>query len=146
MTVQDRRAFLKRTAMAAAAASASALVPDVLFGAEVEAPRNADVVWNKTPCRFCGVGCGLLVGIENGRAVAVRGDPDSPVNKGMACVKGYHSVQALYGRDRIARAQVRRDGRLVEVPIEEALDLVAERLRQTVQQHGKDSVAMYGSG
>jgi nitrate reductase NapA len=91
------------------------------------------------------VGCGLLVGIENGRAVAVKGDRDSPVSRGLACVKGYSSVQALYGPDRIKRAMIRRDGVLVEVPLKEALDLVARRLHETVQQHGKDSVAVYGS-
>ena len=64
----------------------------------------------RTPCRLCGVGCGLLVAIENGRAVAVKGDPASPVSKGLACVKGYYSVQALYGRDRITHAMIRRAG------------------------------------
>jgi nitrate reductase NapA len=98
------------------------------------------------PCRFCGTGCGLLIGIENGRAVAVKGDPASPVNRGLCCVKGYHSVMALYGRDRLTRARVRRDGRMVEVPIEEALDLVAAKIRESVAQHGRDSVAIYGSG
>jgi nitrate reductase (cytochrome) len=68
------------------------------------------------------------------------------VNRGLACVKGYHSVQALYGTDRITRARVRRGGQMVEVPIQEALDLVAERLRATMEEHGKDSVALYGSG
>ncbi len=145
MSVVPRRDFLKRTALAAAAASAASLVPDVVFGEDLDGV-GLDVAWKKTPCRFCGVGCGLLVGIENGRAVAVRGDPDSTVNRGLACVKGYHSVQALYGRDRITRAQVRRDGALVEVPISEALDLVARRLRETVDAHGRDSVAVYGSG
>ena len=77
--------------------------------------------------------------------MAVKGDPDSPVSKGLACVKGYNSVQALYGPDRITRAMVRRDGALVEVPLREALDLVARKLRETAQQHGKDSVALYGS-
>src|SRR5690606_28792793 len=55
-------------------------------------------------------------------------------------------VQALYGADRITRAMVRGDGRLVPVPMSEALDLVAQRLRDTIAQYGKDSVAMYGSG
>jgi nitrate reductase (cytochrome) len=144
---QDRRAFLRSMALASAAAAAASLVPGVVFS-DVGAPAagGAAPQWRKTPCRFCGVGCGLLVGIEGGRAVAVRGDPDSPVNRGLACVKGYHSVQALYGRDRITRAHVRRDGRLVPVPMGEALDLVAERLRASVAQHGKDSVAIYGSG
>jgi len=165
MTPQDRRTFLKRLALASAAGTASALFPGVVFanadglgagaaggyGAGADAgiapgAAAADVVWRKTPCRFCGVGCGLLVGVQDGRAVAVQGDPASPVNRGMACVKGYHSVQALYGTDRLTRARVRRNGQLVEVPIQEALDLVAERLRSTMEEHGKDSVAMYGSG
>ena len=151
MSSVDRRTFLKRTAMASAAAAAGSLVPGIAFGEELErylgdTVSPADVEWRKTPCRFCGVGCGLQVAIEGGRAVAVRGDPDSPVNRGLACVKGYHSVQALYGQDRLTRAMVRRGGELVEVPIQEALDLVAERLQETMEEHGKDSVALYGSG
>ena len=68
------------------------------------------------------------------------------MSRGLACVKGYHSVQALYGRDGLTQARVRRGGRLVEVPIQEALDLVAARLRATIDEHGKDAVAIYGSG
>jgi nitrate reductase (cytochrome) len=143
----DRRTFVKQLALASAAAAAASLVPGIVFGADVEGGvGDADLTWKKTPCRFCGVGCGLLVGIEAGRAVAVRGDPESPVSRGLACVKGYHAVQALYGGDRLTRAFVRRDGRLVPVPMTEALDLVARRLRETIDAHGKDSVAIYGSG
>jgi len=137
----DRRTFLK--GMAAVSVAAPGLLLD--SKSEPSSGPSPDPVWKKTPCRFCGVGCGLLVAIENGRAVAVRGDPDSTVSKGMACARGYYSVQALYGRDRITRARVRRNGTLVEVPIGEALDLVARRLHETVTQFGKDSVAMYGS-
>jgi nitrate reductase NapA len=54
-------------------------------------------------------------------------------------------VQALYGRDRITRAMIRRGDALVAVPIAEALDLVASRLRETTQRYGKNSVALYGS-
>jgi nitrate reductase NapA len=114
-------------------------------GAAVLRDNQPGPVWKKTPCRLCGVGCGLLVGVQNGRAVAVKGDPDSLVSKGLACVKGYNSVQALYGPDRLTRAKVRRDGVLVEVPLREALDLVARQLHDTAQQHGKNSVAIYGS-
>jgi nitrate reductase NapA len=148
MSDADRRAFLKRMTVATATGAAAALMPDLVLGESVDRDGDADqaIAWKKTPCRFCGVGCGLLVGIENGRAVAVRGDPDSPVNRGTACVKGYHSVQALYGRDRLTRALVRRGGSLVGVPVNEALDLVAARLRETIDRTGKDSVALYGSG
>jgi len=141
----DRRSFIKDAAIASAA---TAIAPGMV-GASTDAVQpGARVIapeWKKAPCRLCGVGCGLLVGVENGRAVAVKGDPDSSVSKGTACAKGYYSVQALYGRDRITRAKVRRDGAMVEVPLTEALDLVARKLQETVRQHGKDSVALYGS-
>ena len=146
MSDQDRRAFVKRVALASAAAAAGSLVPETDLGAVPASLDMPDLAWKKTPCRFCGVGCGLLVAVQNGRAVAVRGDPDAPVNRGLACVKGYHSVQALYGRDRLRTAKVRRNGLLVDVPMREALDLVARRLRETIDAHGKNSVAMYGSG
>ncbi len=147
MSGSDRRSFLKQVALASAATAAASVMPGVAFGEDVlRSLSQVGLSWRKTPCRFCGVGCGLQVAVENGRAVAVRGDPESPVNRGLACVKGYYSVQALYGGDRLTRAMVRRDGRLVPVPMQEALDLVARTLRETVDTHGKDSVAIYGSG
>ena len=142
-----RREFMRQMAYASAVATAASMMPGVTFGAWQELDADtSDVQWEKTPCRFCGVGCGMLVGVAAGRAVAVKGDPDSPVNKGLLCVKGYHSVQALYGKDRIKKAMVRKSGELVEVPIEDALELVATKMKQTIEKHGKDSVSFYGSG
>ena len=142
----DRRTFLREMAAASAVTAGCALVPDVLHAhADARKPPAADPAWLSSPCRLCGVGCGLLVGVQDGRAGAVRGDPDSPVNKGLACAKGYYSIQALYGRDRIRRALIRKGNRFVEAPMTQALDLVAERMRETIRDHGKDSVAMYGS-
>lgn len=144
----DRRTFLRDAAVAGAATAASTVLPGVASVAIAQPARRGEAgptTWQKAPCRLCGVGCGLLIGLENGRAVAVKGDPDSPVSGGTACAKGYYSVQALYGRDRITRAMIRRDGMLVEVPLGEALDLVARKLQDTVRQHGKDSIALYGS-
>lgn len=143
-----RRTFLKEIAAASAATAGCALAPGLMRAGEAALPAGSQpgTVWKKTPCRLCGVGCGLLVGVQNGRAVAVKGDPDSPVSKGLACAKGYYSVQALYGRDRITHALIRgRSGALAPAPLGDALDLVAARLRETVGRHGKDSVAVYGS-
>lgn len=139
MRTVDRRTFLKGMA------AASAVTPHVLLGDTGEAEEAPEVEWTKAPCRLCGVGCGLVVAIEGGRAAAVRGDPDSPVGQGLACAKGYYSVQSFYAHDRIAHALIRRSGKLVEAPIGEALDLVAQRMRETITQHGKDGVALYGS-
>lgn len=147
MTRVDRRTFLKGVTAASASTALPGIMPGAAlpFGTAFPPDAPAATTWRKAPCRLCGVGCGLLVGIANGQAVAVKGDPDSPVSKGLACVKGYNAVQALYGADRIRRAMVRREGGLVAVPLTEALDLVARRLSETVKQYGKDSVGIYGS-
>ena len=147
MTDVDRRTFLKGVVAASATAAGSAMAQDATPHANTDVVRRREQapVWKKAPCPLCGVGCGLLVGIQGGRAVAVQGDPESTVGGGLACAKGYYSVQALYSRDRIKRALIRREKTLVEAPIGEALDLVAQRLRETIAKYGKDSVALYGS-
>jgi nitrate reductase (cytochrome) len=52
----------------------------------------------------------------------------------------------MYGADRLTKAQIRKNGVLVEVELEEALDLVASKMTETIKEYGKDSVSMYGSG
>jgi nitrate reductase NapA len=135
----DRRAFLQGAA-ASAATVAAGLAPAPLMGSQ----RQAGVAWERAPCRLCGVGCGLLVAIQRGRAVAVRGDPDSPAGQGLACVKGYHAVQTLYGRDRITRALIRSGGTDAPASLSEALDLVAARLRGVLARQGPGAAALFG--
>ncbi len=144
----ERRTFVKFAAAGAALAAAQTLFPGISFTQldGIKDITSDNVTWKKTPCRFCGVGCGLLVAVKAGRAVAVQGDPASPVNKGLCCVKGYHSIMALYGSDRLTQAYVRKNGQMVAVPIDEALDLVASKMKETIAEHGKDSVSLYGSG
>ena len=142
-----RRSFIKTLALNSAAAAAATLFPGISFGAWKNMDQSSGgMQWKKTACRFCGTGCGLLVGVAGERAVAVKGDPNCTVNKGLCCVKGYHSIQILYGKDRVTKALVRKNGKLVETPLNEALDLVASKMQETIKSHGKDAVAMYGSG
>lgn len=148
MAELSRRDFLKSMAINSAVAAAATMMPGVTFAWNESRTGQAsnDVAWKKAPCRFCGTGCGLLIGISQGRAVAVKGDPQSEVNKGTLCVKGYHSIQALYGKDRLKKAYIRKGDNFVEVSVREALDLIAAKMKETIQQHGKDSVSIYGSG
>ncbi len=143
----NRRSFIKSAAASSALAAAGSIFPGISF-AEWKKQEGASgkINWQKAPCRFCGTGCGVLVGMSGDRAVAVKGDPNCSVNKGLCCVKGFHSVQALYGKDRLKKAQVRKNGKMVEVPISEALDVIAAKIQETIKKHGKDSVSMYGSG
>jgi nitrate reductase NapA len=143
----SRRSFIKSLAWKSAIAAAGIMFPGVTFGAWKELDLSSGgIEWKKTPCRFCGTGCGLLVGVSGDRAVAVKGDPNCTVNKGLCCVKGYHSVQILYGKDRFTKALVRKNGKMVEVSMKEALDLVAKKMQDTIKSHGKDAVSIYGSG
>ncbi|GAA0189379.1 periplasmic nitrate reductase subunit alpha [Fulvivirga kasyanovii] len=143
----DRRTFLKYLAKASALSAAASMFPGIIFAEEqLKNLPDGPMDWVKSPCRFCGVGCGLLIGLSEGKAVAVKGDPNSTVNKGLCCVKGYHSVLALYGKDRLRKPLVKKDGRFVETTMKEALDLIASKMQETIKEHGKDSVAIYGSG
>ncbi len=108
---------------------------------------DRDLTWGKAPCRYCGTGCGVLVGVHNNRIMAVRGDPASPVNRGLLCVKGYHLPGMLYGNDRLLYPQMRdSSGKLQRVSWEEALDRIAREFQQALEESGPDAVAMYGSG
>ena len=148
-TTIGRRTFLRMAGVAAPAVAAYSC------GDREEAARlgstapidRASVKWDKAPCRFCGTGCGVMVGVEQGRVVAVRGDEASPVNRGLLCVKGYHLPGLLYGADRLLYPQKRNaDGSFTRVSWDEALDLIATRYADVLKQHGPDAVGMYGSG
>jgi len=144
----NRRSFIKKMAMMSAMTAAATMFPGIMFASEQEKglPKGGNLDWKKGPCRFCGVGCGILVGIENGKAVAVKGDPNSSVNKGLLCVKGYHQTMCIQSKDRLEYALVKKNGNYVKTPLSEALDLVASKMKETIQKHGKDAVAMYTSG
>ncbi len=153
MTI-DRRSFLKvlGTGPAVAAFSCAdreqaerlATEQDSLSDASA---GHADLTWGKAPCRYCGTGCGVEVGVRDGKVMAVRGDEASPVNKGLLCVKGYHLPAMLYGEDRLLYPQRRReDGSLERISWDEALDLIAEKFGSVLAESGPEAVAVYGSG
>ena len=117
------------------------------IAAATKSMSPSDLAWGKAPCRYCGTGCGVEVGVKNGKIMAVRGDEASPVNKGLLCVKGYHLPAMLYGKDRLLYPQRRKaDGGLERISWDEALNLVASKFSETLESHGPDAVAMYGSG
>jgi nitrate reductase NapA len=100
----------------------------------------------KAVCRFCGTGCGVIVYAREGKIVATEGDPKTRVNQGLNCIKGYHLAHIQYGKDRLRQPQVRKQGKLVEVSWEEALDLVAGKIKEALAEGGPSQVAIAGSG
>ncbi len=97
--------------------------------------------WDKAPCRFCGTGCHVQVGVQDGRVVAVAGDKNAEVNKGLLCVKGYHVGSALYGEDRLTRPLLRDGDGFREISWDHAIDVIADRIETAPERF-----AFYGSG
>lgn len=138
----SRRDFLKASAAAAAFAAAGAAV----MKPQVSEAADAGITWGKAPCRFCGTGCGVLVGVKEGKVVATKGDPQAPVNKGLCCIKGYFLSKILYGKDRLTKPLIRKGDTMVEASWDEAMTLIASKFKESIAKHGPDSVAIYGSG
>jgi nitrate reductase NapA len=163
----DRRSFIKANAVAAAAATAGISIPLAAQAAKVAAgdgESGSTVRWDKAACRFCGTGCSVLVGVQKGRVVATQGDPDSPVNRGLNCIKGYFLSKIMYGEDRLTKPLLRmkdgkydKNGEFAQISWKQAFDLMAEKWKEALAADMKanagkpadqlvSSVGMFGSG
>ncbi len=145
----SRRSFLKASAAAATASAAGITLPNGA-NAQLSAP---DIRWDKAPCRFCGTGCSVLVGVKDGRVVATQGDPDAPVNRGLNCIKGYFLSKIMYGKDRLTTPLLRKsngvydkNGEFEPVSWDEAFDIMAQKWKETLKEKGPTAVGMFGSG
>ena len=149
-----RRNFVKTTAIAMATAAAAGSVASM---AGCAPKKNEPINGNSTTttlavCRFCGCGCGVIVESRNGKVVSVYGDPENDSNRGLNCVKGYYLGKILYADDRLTKPLIREDNSkkgtsdgFREATWNEALDLVAEKLRETWKKD-KSRLAFWGSG
>ena len=146
----SRRNFIKMNSLLS-------LLPGVSLSKSLMAKSNAGdtagIRWDKAPCRFCGVGCSVLVGTQNGRVVASQADPESEVNRGMNCVKGYFLPKIMYGEDRLMKPLLRmkngkfdKEGEFTPVSWDQAFDVMAEKWKAAMKNNGPDSVGMFGSG
>jgi len=154
----SRRNFIKTNAIAATAAAAGVTIPGVSLA------EDKDIRWDKAPCRFCGTGCSVLVGVKGDRIVATQGDPDAPVNKGLNCIKGYFLGKIQYGKDRLTMPLLRKkdgkyskDGKFEEVSWDEAFDVMAQKWKTAIKKSNEENkgkpvdkitsrVGMFGSG
>ena len=71
---------------------------------------SLEIKWSKAPCRFCGTGCGVMVGVKEGKVVATHGDTLAEVNRGLNCIKGYFLSKIMYGGDRLTTPLLRKKG------------------------------------
>jgi len=101
--------------------------------------------WHKGVCRFCGTGCGMMIGVTDKKVVDVKGD-EYAHNRGRLCIKGLVNREILYTEGRALYPMIRKNGTLERATWEEAMELVTKRFQESIEEYGPDSVAYYGSG
>lgn len=112
----------------------------------------------RTVCPYCGVGCSIYLGTRGNEIVSVRGDDESPVNKGGLCVKGRFGFDFVNHPDRLTKPLIRNEGKGKDIEVngnfrevfreaswEEALDLVARKLSGIKEEYGADSIGVLSS-
>lgn len=148
----QRRDFLKNAAVASAAATAGISIPQSLSAAASNAESNWK--WDKAVCRFCGTGCGIMVATKDGQIVAVKGDPEAPVNRGLNCIKGYFCAKIMYGTDRITQPLLRcndngefdKKGKFRPVSWKRAFDEMEKQFKKVYNELGPTGIGVFGSG
>ncbi|MCD4715439.1 MAG: molybdopterin-dependent oxidoreductase [Desulfobacterales bacterium] len=96
-----------------------------------------------TLCRMCDHGCGILVSVEEGKPVHVRGNPAHPFNKGWICVKGKSALDLFYSPKRLKTPLIRQGGRLCEATWDDALNYISDRLRRLKEKWGPQALGIY---
>lgn len=97
-------------------------------------------------CGYCSTGCGLNVHLKDGRAIGLSPKTQYPVNLGMACPKGWEALEILKSDDRATQPLLRRNGQLVPVSWDDALDAFCTGFKSVQAEHGDDSVAFLSTG
>jgi predicted molibdopterin-dependent oxidoreductase YjgC len=97
-------------------------------------------------CPYCATGCGLIYQVEQGKLTATLPNLSYPVNRGALCIKGWNSHEHIVSPKRLQKPLLREAKNLREIGLEEAVSVVAARLKEIIARHGPQSVAMLASG
>lgn len=102
----------------------------------------------RSVCPYCGVGCGIVMSVKDGKVSKVTGDKSHPANFGRLCTKGLtaHVPLDAAGRMRHAFMRQQRAQDPVQSGTADAIAEAARRLRAIIDEHGPDAVALYVSG
>ncbi|MGV3502395.1 MAG: molybdopterin oxidoreductase family protein [Adhaeribacter sp.] len=102
--------------------------------------------WVQSACVLCSNGCGMDIGVKDGKIVGVRGREADRINKGRLGPKGLYGWQANHSPDRLTKPLIRRNGRLQEASWEEAMRLIVARTQEICDQHTSSAIGFYTSG
>jgi formate dehydrogenase major subunit len=105
-------------------------------------PKNEGAEVARSVCPYCGVGCGQLIYHRDGKIVSIEGDPQSPISRGRLCPKGADSFELVTHAGRATKVKYRaaRAKQWTEIPLEQAMEMIAERAWSTRQRTFDESV------
>lgn len=98
----------------------------------------------ETTCIYCGVGCRLNLRVSDGKIVGVLSSNNGP-GQGRLCIKGWSAHEFIHHPDRVTKPLIKKNGKFVESSWEEALDLVADKIRETKEKQGPHSIGFLSS-
>ncbi|WP_321777827.1 nitrate reductase [Sulfurimonas sp.] len=102
--------------------------------------------WVFSTCGYCGVGCGLYIGVKDGRAVYTKGNPKHAVNMGTLCPKGLSEHQLINSVNRVTTPLIKKDGELVYASWDEAYRKVSDEFKRISSEYGAKAVGVIGTG
>ena len=102
--------------------------------------------WVNSTCGYCSVGCGMQLGVRDGKVVSVRGNPDHPVSLGKLCPKGLAEHYAIDADDRAKYPLLRKNGQLTRIGWGEAIETLVKRFREVQQKYGPESLGIVSTG
>lgn len=93
-----------------------------------------------TVCSYCGVGCSMVLQTRANNIIRVIPRPEVGINKGILCAKGYFGYGYIQVGERLTAPLIRRNGKLQETTWDEALTVVADRLKDIKERSGGESI------
>jgi len=112
---------------------------------ESRTPDKSETKMVRTTCSYCGVGCQMYLHVRNDRIVKVTGVEELGPNYGSLCVKGRFGYDFVHDRERLTKPLIREGRSFREASWDEALNLVAEKLKSIRSQHGADAIGVLSS-
>lgn len=102
--------------------------------------RMWEVEHVRTTCHYCGVGCQLDLHIKDNKIMKVEGVEDVQPNSGRLCFKGRFGFDFVHSDQRLTKPQIKKKGKLAEATWDEALDLIAAKIKEIKEKHGAEAI------
>ncbi len=144
----DRRAFLRRSGVAAGGLATLGMLPlGSVRKAEAGPPPapGAAVTFRKNMCTHCSVGCTVLAEVSNGVWIGQEPNWDSPINRGSHCAKGAATRELVHSDRRLRYPMKMVNGQWTKISWDTAISEIGDKLLAIREKSGPDSVYWLGS-